>query len=76
MNETTTPITLIVNGYEQRLSVGKKENLLEALRRLSLFSVKRGCDTGGCGVCVVLLDGKPIRSCVALAVEVNGQAIT
>jgi putative selenate reductase molybdopterin-binding subunit len=72
----TADITLTINGLKKRLIVGKKECLLDVLRRHSYLSVKRGCDTGDCGVCTVLLDGRPVRSCMLLAVEANGGAVT
>jgi putative selenate reductase molybdopterin-binding subunit len=74
--EQTADITLTINGLKRRLIVGKKECLLDVLRRHSYLSVKRGCDTGDCGVCTVLLDGRPVRSCMLLAVEANGGAVT
>ena len=40
------------------------------------MSVKHGCETGDCGVCIVLLNGKPIRSCITRAVKTDGQSIT
>jgi putative selenate reductase molybdopterin-binding subunit len=72
----TADITLTINGIQKQLRVGQKEILLDALRRHSYMSVKRGCDTGDCGVCTILLDGQPVRSCMILAVEANGRAVT
>ena len=71
-----TPTTLIVNGVERQLVVGKNESLLHALRRHSYRSVKMGCNTGDCGVCTVLLDGRPVRSCMTRAVAAGGHTVT
>ena len=51
--------------------------LLETLReRLGLTGTKQGCDMGQCGACTVLLDGQPVRSCLTLAMDAQGQEIT
>lgn len=50
--------------------------LLETLRSQNIVSVRRGCDTTGCGVCTVLFDGKPIPSCSFLSVRADGHKIT
>jgi putative selenate reductase molybdopterin-binding subunit len=76
MDEWQTQIDVRINGEKRHLFVNKKDSLLDVLRRNSLFSVKRGCDSGDCGVCIVLLDGKPVKSCRLLATEVAGRAIT
>ncbi len=76
LNEFPVVVTLTINGVRKKLSVGKKEYLLDALRNASYFSVKRGCDSGDCGICAVLLDGKPVRSCILRATEAEGRAIT
>jgi putative selenate reductase molybdopterin-binding subunit len=48
---------------------------MNALRGLGIFGVKHGCETGECGACTVLLDGKPVNSCVMLAAQAEGHAI-
>jgi carbon-monoxide dehydrogenase small subunit len=59
------------------LSVSPEEKLLEVLRdTLGITSPKYGCGKGECGACTVLLNGKTVRSCIMLAVEVDGQEIT
>ena len=69
-------IKLRVNGKDQELEISANETLLEVLReRLSLTGAKEGCQDGGCGACTVLLDGKPVRSCLMLAVEAEGRDI-
>jgi putative selenate reductase molybdopterin-binding subunit len=76
METQTIEITLTINNVNRKLSVSKDESLLEALRRASYFSVKCGCDDGTCGICTVLLNGKPVRSCLLKAVDASGKEIT
>jgi putative selenate reductase molybdopterin-binding subunit len=76
MKTSAVEINLTINNICRTLSVGPDESLLEALRRASYFSVKSGCDDGTCGVCTVLLNGKPALSCKIKAVDMDGAQIT
>ncbi len=69
-------ITLNLNANEKTIAVGAKESLMDALRAAGLVSVKHGCETGDCGVCTVLMDGNPVRSCMVKAVDAAGHSIT
>jgi len=70
-------IELNVNGKVLAISVSPQKTLLEVLREdLGLTGTKEGCSEGECGVCTVLLDGLPVRSCLLLAVDVRGRKIT
>jgi carbon-monoxide dehydrogenase small subunit len=70
-------ISLKINGQEHEVAVPASRTLLELLREdLMLTGTKEGCDDGTCGSCTVLLDGKPIRSCLLLAVEAKGKEVT
>lgn len=69
-------ITVTINGQETLLDVAPSERLLWALRREAYFGVKHGCETGECGACAVLLDGRPVPSCVLFAWQVDGHEIT
>jgi xanthine dehydrogenase YagT iron-sulfur-binding subunit len=72
-----TTISLRVNGVERALEVEPRRTLLDALREnLGLTGAKPGCEMGNCGACTVLLDAEAIYSCLALAVECQGRAIT
>ena len=76
MEPQAIEITLTVNNESREVKVGPQENLRDVLRRLSYFSVKHGCEDGTCGSCTVLLEGKAVRSCRFLAVNVVGKHIT
>ena len=68
-------IKLKLNGKAIVASVEADTVLLDFLREKGCLSVKRGCDTSNCGLCTVLLDGKPILSCSTLAVRADGHEI-
>lgn len=70
-------ITLKVNGEVHELAVEPHRTLLEVLRNeLGLTGTKRGCDEGDCGACTVLLDGRPVTSCLMLVMDARGKEIT
>jgi len=70
-------IILKINGESYEVSVKPRETLLEVLRdTLGLTGTKEGCDTGKCGACTVLIDGKAVRSCLTLAVTARDKEIT
>jgi xanthine dehydrogenase YagT iron-sulfur-binding subunit len=69
-------ITLKVDGRTHRLAVDPRTTLLDALReRLGITSPKKGCDHGQCGACTILLDGRRVNGCLALAVAHDGAEI-
>ena len=70
-------ITLTVNGEDHALDLDPRTTLLDALRHhLGLWGSKKGCDHGQCGACTVLLEGRRINACLALAVMHEGDAVT
>jgi len=70
------PLSCTVNDEAVQTLVQPWETLLEALReRLGLTGPKEGCGTGDCGACTIHLDGKPVASCLMLAVQAGGRAI-
>jgi xanthine dehydrogenase YagT iron-sulfur-binding subunit len=67
----------VINGQSYDLDLDVRTSLLDLLReRLHLTGTKKGCDQGACGACTVLVDGMRINSCLALAVQYDGCAIT
>ncbi|SFS01713.1 2Fe-2S iron-sulfur cluster-binding protein [Sphingomonas jatrophae] len=70
-------VTLTVNGEDHALALDSRTTLLDALRdHLHLTGAKKGCDHGQCGACTVLVEGRRINSCLALAAMHEGDAIT
>ena len=70
-------IAFTLNGEERSLEVEPGEVLLEVLRdRLGIKSPKCGCDRGDCGACTVMINDRTVRSCLILAIEVDGQDVT
>ena len=67
---------MVLNGRQREVEVRPNQTLLEMLRdTLGIFDVKQGCDEGVCGACTVLLDGRPVSSCLVLAPAVRGRAV-
>jgi carbon-monoxide dehydrogenase small subunit len=70
-------LRVTVNGRKVNVPVSPSETLAEFLRtRLGLVGTKEGCDTGDCGACTVILNGKAVNSCLVLAVETAGGSVT
>jgi aerobic carbon-monoxide dehydrogenase small subunit len=74
---TKLPMMLTVNGVLHDVLAAAPATLLDVLRSaLGLTGSKRGCNHGVCGACTVLLDGKPARSCLTLAIDVGERPVT
>jgi carbon-monoxide dehydrogenase small subunit len=70
------PVTLTVNGQFRKVFVRPKTTLLDLLRKdLNLKGTNKGCGTGDCGACTVIMDGLAVNSCLVLAVDASGRAI-
>ena len=65
-------LCLTVNGELKQWTIAPGDLLLDVLRREGCFGVKRGCETGECGACTVLVNGKPINSCLMFAAQAEG----
>lgn len=66
-----------VNGEDREILVQPYQTLLEVLRdELGLTGAKEGCGTGDCGCCTVLLDGKPVTSCLVVGRQADGRQVT
>jgi carbon-monoxide dehydrogenase small subunit len=71
------PIEVVVNGQAHRMEVPARRLLADFIRDdLFLTGTKRGCETGVCGACSVLVDGEVVKSCLSLAVQADGHEIT
>jgi len=69
-------LSFILNGLPADVLVKPTDTLLDVLReKLGVVSPKRGCDTGDCGACTVLLEGEPVRACLTIALTVAGRAV-
>src|ERR1700712_5218346 len=74
--KTHSEITLEVDGERRTLMVDHRVTLLDALReQLGVIAPKKGCDHGQCGSCTVLLGGRRVTTCLALAVQHDGEEI-
>ncbi len=70
-------VSFSVNGHREQIDVEPRRTLADALRDdLGLTGTHLGCEQGVCGACTVLLDGEPVRSCLMLAVQADGSALT
>jgi carbon-monoxide dehydrogenase small subunit len=70
-------IELHVNGESHELAIKPNDTLLEALReKLGLIGTKEACGVGECGACTVLMNGRPVLSCLTLALDASGMEIT
>src|SRR5438445_12439823 len=75
-SQKTSQIRFMLNGEETDASFAPYKTLLEALREdLGHTGTKHGCELGECGACAVLLDGKPVLSCLLLALECDGRYV-
>ena len=69
-------ITFVLNGRKVSEEIEPDMLLIDLVRRMGCYSVKRGCETSNCGLCTVFLDEKPVLSCSVLAVRVDGRTVT
>ncbi|MEV0597979.1 2Fe-2S iron-sulfur cluster-binding protein [Streptomyces sp. NPDC050315] len=75
--DTTTALSLHINGERRAQVVDNRTTLLDLLREdVRLTGAKKGCDHGQCGACTVLLDGHRVNSCLVLAVAADGARVT
>ncbi|WP_297598044.1 2Fe-2S iron-sulfur cluster-binding protein [uncultured Cetobacterium sp.] len=69
-------LTTTINNRKKELLIKDDEYLVDTLRSAGYLSVKKGCDTGACGLCTVLLNDSPILSCSTLSARVEGKKIS
>jgi len=67
---------MTINGVQRVIACNPADMLCDVLRSAGYTEVKRGCDTGNCGVCTVWLDGVPVPSCSVFAGRAEGRNIT
>ena len=77
MEKQKAHITLTLNGETAEVAFAPHKTLLEVLREdLGLIGTKHGCELGECGTCTVLVDGRPILSCLFLGLDAEGRQVT
>ncbi len=70
-------INIDINNEVHEVAIEKSDTLIKVLReRLGMQATKRGCDSGGCGCCTVLVDGQAVYSCMTFALSLDGKKIT
>ena len=69
-------ISVIVNGEQKHFRIAPSDILLDVLRREGYTGVKKGCGTGDCGACTVIVNGKAVNSCLMMAAQADGKEIT
>jgi aerobic-type carbon monoxide dehydrogenase small subunit (CoxS/CutS family) len=72
---TSGQMELTINGESCRPQVEARTSLLDMLRAEGLFGAKEGCEGGECGSCAVLVDGRPVNSCLTLAIRTHGRSV-
>ncbi len=68
-------ITFTLNGRERSFDIEPDETLIDLLRRSNLTGTKRGCDTGMCGSCAVIMDDRAVNACILFAFQADGRTI-
>jgi len=69
-------VSLTINGERREIEVEPYRSLLDMLRNeAGLTGTKKGCDVGDCGACTVIVDGKPVNSCLMLGIEAEGASV-
>ncbi|HEV2128806.1 MAG TPA: (2Fe-2S)-binding protein [Thermomicrobiales bacterium] len=77
MSSETISVSTKVNGTEQTIDVEPRTLLVHMLREnLNLTGTHTGCETGQCGACTVLMDGRAVKSCMVLAAQAEGREVT
>jgi carbon-monoxide dehydrogenase small subunit len=76
MSESGNTVEFLLNGEGRTIDVAARSSLADAVRALGATGTHVGCEHGVCGTCTVLLDGEPVRSCLVLAVQADGRAVT
>lgn len=69
-------LDITINEKQQRWRIEPRETLLDVLRREGFTGAKRVCESGECGACAVILDGRAVDSCLVLAAQVDGRSVT
>ena len=69
-------VKILLNGTMREAEISSDQLLIDFVRDHGCYSVKRGCETSGCGLCTVFLDDKPVLSCSILAARVDGHKVT